>query len=243
MARVNLPIPLYVPGRILPLLRRVRQALSGPPPAGPAPRNLLGDRDVEWSWVAARMPAGPGEALDFGPGGSALGLLAAQRGFRVTAVDISEVRRPYRHPDLVDLQGDLLVLPLSPGRFDLVVNCSTVEHVGLAGRYGVAAERPDGDLEAMARLRELLRPGGTMLLTVPVGLDAVFAPRCRVYGAERLPRLLSGYAVEEEVFWMKNAANQWVLCPRAEALALPASVSEDDALRNVHALGCFRLRR
>ena len=29
------------------------------------------------------------------------------------------------------------------------MNCSSVEHVGLSGRYG-SSERPDGDIEAMA---------------------------------------------------------------------------------------------
>jgi SAM-dependent methyltransferase len=243
MARVNLSLPIYMPDRILSFLRKIRRTLTRKPSASLPVRNLLGDRDVEWSWVAARMPAGPGEALDFGPGGSALSLLAALRGFRVTAVDLDKVNRPYQHANLKEVQGDLLKLPLPPGRFDLVINCSTVEHVGLAGRYGVTEERPDGDLGAMARLREMLKPGGVMLLTVPVGLDAVFAPLCRAYGAERLPRLLSGYALEEETFWIKNTANQWIVCPRAEALAFSASVWASDALRNVHALGCFRLRR
>jgi hypothetical protein len=31
--------------------------------------------------------------------------------------------------------------------FDTVINCSTVEHVGLPGRYG-GPSIPDGDLEA-----------------------------------------------------------------------------------------------
>ncbi|MGB9591418.1 MAG: methyltransferase domain-containing protein, partial [Candidatus Kryptoniota bacterium] len=136
--------------------------------------NLLGDRDIEWSWVTAQMPLGPGEALDFGPGGSYLGLIAAQRGFNVTAVDIEPVQWPYIHPQLHFVQGDILRLPLPKERFDLVINCSTVEHVGLVGRYGVTEDRPNGDLEAMARLKELMKPGGIMLLTIPVGQDAVF---------------------------------------------------------------------
>ena len=39
--------------------------------------DLKGDRNVEWSWVAAEMPEGPGMALDFGPGGSQLSTIAA----------------------------------------------------------------------------------------------------------------------------------------------------------------------
>jgi SAM-dependent methyltransferase len=223
-------------GRALGALRGRRPVNTGGP-------NLLGDRDVEWSWVAALMPPGPGQALDFGNGGGSLGLLAAQRGFDVTAIDIGAVTWPYIHPRLCFVQGDLLRLDLPHGHYDLVVNCSTVEHVGLVGRYDVVDDRADGDLDAMARLRELLRPGGTMLLTIPLGRDRVFAPMCRVYGQERLPRLLAGYDVKSETYWVKDETNRWVLADRAAATSYPASVESWDAHQNVYALGCFVLRR
>jgi SAM-dependent methyltransferase len=209
----------------------------------PRTPNLLGDRDIEWSWVASQIPFGPGEALDFGPGGSHLGLIAAQRGFNVTAVDLEHVHWPYLHPQLRLIRGDILRLPLPRDRFDLVINCSTVEHVGLAGRYGVVEGRPDGDLEAMARLQDLMKPGAIMLLTIPAGHDGVFAPLCRVYGKERLPRLLKGFIVEKEEFWVKDEKNRWVPCDREVALSFQASANSWDPLRNVYALGCYVLRK
>lgn len=220
---------------------RVRSILN--PPNPPAAKNLLGDRDIEWSWVASQMPPGPGNALDFGNGGSHLGLIATQRGFTVTAVDLGVVQWPYIHPQLRFVQGDILKLDLPLEFYDLVINCSTIEHVGLVGRYSVNDDRPDGDLEAMARLRELMKPGGVMLLTIPVGQDAVFPPMCRVYGEKRLPRLLDGFAVRTEVFWVKDDQNRWVLSDRAKALQFPAAAGSRDALQNVYALGCFVLRR
>ena len=204
--------------------------------------NLAGDRDIEWSWVSSQMPSGPGEALDFGPGGSFLGLIAAQRGFRVTAVDLEPMQRYYMHHGLRFIHGDILKLSLPTNRFDLVINCSTVEHVGLAGRYGVTENSPDGDLEAMARLRELMKPGGMMLLTIPVGQDAIFSPLCRVYGDQRLPRLLDGYTIEKEAFWIKDNQNRWVLAEKEAALNFKTSAGSWNALRNVYALGCFILR-
>ena len=241
MEQARLTIPIYLPGWLLGSLRTVKNTLKAAQgEAHPAP-NLLGDRDVEWSWIAAKMPAGPGEALDFGPGGSYLALLAAQRGFNVTAVDLQPPERPYRHPGLSFIQGDLLELTLPQGRFDLVINCSTVEHVGLAGRFGVTESLPDGDVRAMTILRNLMKPGGVMLLTVPVGRDAVFAPLCRIYGRERLPRLLDGYLVKSEAFWVKDQENCWSPCDRETALAFEASADSWDPLRNVYALGCFVL--
>lgn len=210
------------------LTRLGAKALKGP--------NLAGDRDIEWSWISSQMPSGPGEALDFGNGGSFLGLIAAQRGFHVTAVDLGPVQWSYAHPNLRFMEGDILKLPLPKDHFDLVINCSTVEHVGLAGRYGVTKSCPDGDLEAMVHLRKLLKPGGAMLVTIPVGHDTVFPPLHRVYGFKRLPKLLDGYIVDREEYWVKNAGNCWVLTDKQEAL-------RREPAERLYGLGCFVLRR
>jgi hypothetical protein len=198
--------------------------------------DLAGDRDIEWSWIAARMGPGPGEALDFGPGGSHLGLIAAQRGWTVTALDREDVRWPYEHGGLRFVRGDVLELSLPRDHYGLVLNCSSIEHVGLVGRYGVSAARPDGDLEAMARLRGLMERGGTMLLTVPVGRDAVFSPLHRVYGPGRLPRLLDGFTVLAREYWRKRADNRWIAASEDEALAF-------EPRERLYALGCFVLVR
>lgn len=220
----------------LSMYRKYRQRIA-------RPRNLEGDRDIEWSFIAASIPDGPGRALDFGSGGGPLGLAAARRGYEVLAADLRAITWPYRHEKLRFVQGDALKMGLKDESFDLILNCSTVEHVGLSGRYGVTEQVDDGDLRAMTRLRELLAPGGTMLLTVPVGLDAVFMPNCRVYGRQRLPQLLKGYEIAAEEYWIKDTANQWVRVSRDEALAFDSSMESGDALQNVCALGCFILKK
>lgn len=181
--------------------------------------NLSGDRDLEWSWVVGHMRNGPGAALDFGCGDGNLGLVAVWRGYQVTAIDLMAPHWRYKAPALGFVQGNLLTMDLPLSHYDLIINCSTVEHVGLAGRYGSQA-RPDGDLEAMRKLRDLIRPGGKMLLTIPVGRDEVFAPLHRVYGEERLPRLLEGWTIEEQEYWVKQADERWAQVGRSEALAL-----------------------
>ncbi|GAF74558.1 unnamed protein product [marine sediment metagenome] len=223
MRRVSVTLPVYVPDWLHSRLRLFRSS------------NLLGDRSIEWSWIAANMPHGSGKALDLGPGGSDLGLIAARQGFNVIALDLQTVHWPYRHSQLRFVQGDILTIPFPNDHFDLVINCSTVEHVGLAGRYEVTESRPDGDLEAMGRLKELIKPGGVMLLTIPVGRDRVFKPLHRVYGLERLPRLLDGYTVEIEEYWVKNNENQWVMTDKQDALAR-------EPLERLYGLGCFVLR-
>ena len=237
MHKLILNVPSCLPDAVYQALRSLRRKKKS------TRINLLGDRDIEWTWVASQLPTGAGEALDFGNGGSALGLMAANRGFNVTAVDLGAVEWPYLHPKLRFIQGDILKLELPSNCYDLVINCSTIEHVGLVGRYDVTEDFPDGDLEAMVRLRELMKVGATMLLTIPVGQDAVFPPMCRVYGEKRLPRLLDSFVVRTEVFWVKDDQNRWVLSDRVKALQFPASAGSWDALKNVTALGCFVLRR
>ncbi len=238
VTRIGLTLSPLIPNTVHGFLQGLRRKMS----SLPAP-NLSGDRDIEWSWTASHIPSGPGEALDFGPGKSNLAIMVAERGFNVTAVDLEPVHWPYVHPRLRFLRGDILRLSLPKEHFNLVINCSTVEHVGLAGRYGITQNRPEGDLEAMARLRDLMISGGTMLMTVPVGQDAVFSPLCRVYGARRLPRLLSGYLVRDEVFWLKDSKNRWVLSEKEAALSFEASAESWDPLQNSYGLGCFVLTR
>ena len=217
--------------RLKPLLSSFYEQVSTPPVP-----NLAGDREIEYSWIAANMPEGPGKALDFGCGDSWMSLLAARRGFEVTAVDLTEVQWHYQYPYLKFSRGDLVKLPLSPNSLDLIINCSSIEHVGLPGRYGVSQANPDGDLEAMALLRNLLKPLKEMLVTIPVGKDQVFAPMHRVYGEARLPKLFDGWEILKSEYWGKSNGNQW--CIWDEASALSQSPSD-----HYYGLGAFVLKR
>ena len=215
--------------KIEPRLIKIYRRLAEPP----AP-NLRGDREIEWSFVAANLGSGLGKALDFGCGQGYLGLMAAQAGFETVAVDLTSVTWYYQHPYLSFLQGDLLSLQFPEKSFDLIINCSSVEHSGLIGRYGVEKEGADDDLEVMRKMRRLLKPNGRMLLTVPVNRDKVFYPLHRVYGEERLPRLLEDFIIEKEEYWTKNKENQWVLTDKMIAL-------RQEPKTTLYGLGCFVL--
>lgn len=241
MRKVQVTMPIYLPDWLHRSLRRFKHAIVDTR----KPRiNLYGDRDIEWSFIAAHMPDGSGEALDFGSGGGNTSLIAARKGYRVVALDLESHTFPWRHAQTELVQGDLLKADWEPERFDLVINCSTVEHVGLVGRYGVTEDRPDGDLEAMAKLHSLMKRDAIMLLTIPVGQDAVFVPLHRVYGKQRLPRLLDSYELVFQEFWIKDDDNRWVLSDRDTALEFEAySYSDQDPSYNAYGLGCFVLRK
>ena len=79
------------------------------------------------------------------------------------------------------------------------------------GRYGDPLD-PYGDLRAMRTAWRALRPGGRLLLTVPIGPDLVVWNLHRRYGPLRLPRLLRGWEQMELHGWDGDA----------EALRTPA---------------------
>ena len=202
---------------------------------GKAPNvlDLTGDRNVEWSWVAAHLPDKPGQVLDFGSGDAPLGLMAAIKGGTVTALDLQQIHLPYATTNLRVEKGDIVDFDFAGKQFDLIINCSSIEHVGLPGRYG-SRDEPDGDLIAMEKLRRVLRvPGGIMLLTIPVGKDLIMRPWHRVYGTRRLSLLLKGFRVADKEFWSKKSgSNLWVQVSEEEAFSVRASES-------FYALGMF----
>lgn len=195
--------------------------------------SLEGDRAIEWSWVVANLPRQPCPALDVGCVHSALSAIAARLGHQVTAVDLLDIE--YDMQGVTFLRGDINELDFGGQSFSVIINSSTIEHVGLAGRYG-AGPREDGDILAMRRLRQLLTPTGIMILTVPLGIDAVFAPFHRVYGAKRLPLLLEGLKIRRQEYWTRDEGSRWRPCDRDTALRVAGSAS-------FYALGLFVLER
>src|SRR5919108_6272368 len=120
MPVVRVRMPVYLPQFVLKRLRWIKLTLL----ERRQPRlNLWGDRSVEWSFIAAHMLMGPGEALDFGSGASHMSLIAARRGFRVTALDLEPQLLPWRHSSARLVQGDLLQVTFPANHFDIIINC------------------------------------------------------------------------------------------------------------------------
>jgi len=74
---------------------------------------------------------------------------------------------------------------------DSGISISSFEHDGL-GKYGDPLD-PDGDVKAMTRMKETIKPGGLLYLAVPIGKDRIDWNAHRVYGGHRLPVLLEGW--------------------------------------------------
>ncbi|MBA3672440.1 MAG: class I SAM-dependent methyltransferase, partial [Gemmatimonadaceae bacterium] len=132
--------------------------------------------------------------LDFGSSESTVSLSLASLGYRVTALDLS--RYPFTHPNLDVVQEPLEDATLEPDTYDAALLISTVEHVGL-GWYG---ERPGAydDRRALARIAEVVRPGGIVVVTVPYGTAEVTEVQ-RIYDAPGLDALLEGLEIVDRV--------------------------------------------
>jgi SAM-dependent methyltransferase len=205
------------------------------PPVGDGrTRTLAGDRELEWAWCIAQLPDAAGLVLDLGAGSGILSAAAAMRRHHVVAIDLEPCAFQFELGEIEYRRGDFNRMEFLHASFDFVLNCSTLEHVGLPGRYADSPDDPDGDLRAMERLAALLKPGGRMALTIPVGRDAVFAPLHRVYGRERLPRALAPFELLLERYWAKADGPRWREVERAVALAEQGSEA-------YYALGLFVL--
>ena len=81
--------------------------------------------------------------------------------------------------------------------YDFAFSYSSLEHDGLA-RYGDPLN-PFGDLESIARVHCLLRPGGLFFLGFPVAYDAVIWNAHRIYGQLRLQLVLNQWELVEVI--------------------------------------------
>jgi SAM-dependent methyltransferase len=194
---------------------------------------LVGDRAIEWSWVVAHLPKERSRVMDLGCVDSPLTGIAARLGHTVTAVDLRDIE--YEMPGINFIKKDIMELDFGQILFDLILNCSTIEHIGLKNRYG-SSESADGDLVTMQKLSKLLLPGGRMILTIPVGQDAEYAPYHRIYGHNRLATLLNKFFILQEEFWAKDQRLRWRRCSKEEALSTHGSES-------YYAIGLFLLAR
>eukprot|EP01012_Entosiphon_sulcatum_P004093 TRINITY_DN11510_c0_g1_i1.p1 TRINITY_DN11510_c0_g1~~TRINITY_DN11510_c0_g1_i1.p1 ORF type:complete len:626 (+),score=139.18 TRINITY_DN11510_c0_g1_i1:65-1879(+) len=101
-----------------------------------------------------------------------------------TTIDFQRINNS--HPNLTTLT--LAEYDKNPRQFDVAISISSFEHDGL-GRYG-DPPRPESDIEAMKKMKCVVRPGGWLFLSIPIGQDKIVFNMHRVYGPKRLPLML-----------------------------------------------------
>jgi Methyltransferase domain len=169
--------------------------------AGDVQVGSVNERIVELPY-ALRATAGlaPGaRILDVGAAESTLALSLAALGFEVVALDPRGY--PLKHSNLREEQTPVQAWETGE-HFDAVLCISTLEHVG-AGDYGDRPLPEGQDEAALSRLRELLEPGGLLVLTAPLGEAAG-------YERPRLEELLAGWDVLDFTVAEQRDPTTWV---------------------------------
>ena len=126
------------------------------------------ERVIEIPWVLSRLVP-TGRVLEVGYAfAEAPYLVALLR----SGVDLVGVDLAGRDVDGMErVVADVRDLPLPDATFDQALLVSTLEHVGADNSgYGLAAESaPASRADALRELGRVLRPGGRLLVTVPLG--------------------------------------------------------------------------
>jgi len=146
--------------------------------------------------------------LDVGGSESTVGLSLATLGHEVTIVDPRALL--LAHPNLTHAACRLDELPAPTTLFDAAVVLSAVEHFGLE-HYGLNWTDARADIAALSRLRELVAPGGVLVLTVPFGEEASVDDFQRVYDEAGLGELLAGWDVRTSLRVGRSDRLTWEL--------------------------------
>jgi len=119
---------------------------------------------------------------------------------------------------------DLTKLSFADNSLDSLSCMHTIEHIGL-GRYGDPIDA-SGDLKAIAELKRVLAPGGSLLFVVPVGTTKIEFNAHRVYAYEMIREYFKELMLKE--FSLVDDAGRFT--PNAS----PESVKSQK-----YACGCF----
>jgi len=194
---------IYFQRRPVPRNRLVRVLYSL---WGRAYELVVTERVVETPFVFRNLTVPPGTSiLDFGCSGSTVCLSLASLGYRVVGVDLRPF--PLTHSNLRFFQGEFEECGFPEAEFDAVVAVSAVEHCGL-GAYGESA-RERGDRRVVDEIFRVLKPGGRLLLTVPVG-RAGETSWYRVYDRAGLRTLLSRFDVLKCEYYVAVGRQRWL---------------------------------
>lgn len=125
-----------------------------------------------------------------------------------TFVDIRPVN--LNLPGLTVIAGSILDLPFEDASQSFVTSLCVLEHIGL-GRYGDPI-MPDGTRRACAEIDRILKPGGEVIVSVPVGHPCIAFNAHRIFSKDQFLSHFPGYQVLDEVYLTPELAG-------AEALA------------------------
>jgi SAM-dependent methyltransferase len=179
-----------------------------------------GSRYFEYGFTITRilLSGFKGRVLDIGCAALSnyLPLSLSLLGYEVYGIDLLDFML-LRHPNFHFSRQDIRKTTFQDNFFDYVYAISSIEHVGLTGRYSVTEEDPEGDLKAVQEVIRIISPNGKFLMTLLYGKGEVVKPKHRIYGSARLRELTKNWKVTEEVYFKRNEEGYWIPVPEEVA--------------------------
>jgi SAM-dependent methyltransferase len=154
------------------------------------------DRNLEYPWMLENMMIKQGKILDVGSTASDLLYDFLPKEVELNSLDLND--KPIKNPGVKFTVGDIRKTIYPSDYFDIISCISTLEHIGVAGRYG-SDDDPDGDIQAMEEMKRILAPDGIILLTVPYGIKDIL-PINKLYNKERFSRLFRDFSDRKVVY-------------------------------------------
>jgi ubiquinone/menaquinone biosynthesis C-methylase UbiE len=176
------------------------------------------DRYVECPFALKNLPVPPARVLDVGCAGSFFPLILSSIGYDTYAVDIRNysILNRLEYKNFHFFKESIIKTSFPENYFDAVCAISTIEHIGLSGRYG-AKEDNDGDEKALKEMTRIVKPGGTILLTIPFGRAKIIRPFTKIYDSALVSKLTSGLLLETEEYYKQDSHEDWYKCGKEEA--------------------------
>lgn len=188
----------------------------------------VSERVIEYAFVVKHLKnLSGGKVLDVGctNPGNCLSTILAAMGFDVYGIDLHEFK--VRYSKLNFSIQDIRATSFPDQFFDRIIAVSTIEHIGLGGRYGITESDPEGDKKAIKEMLRILKPDGKLLVTVPyTNKFTVMASLARFYDRQRLrDYLFDNLLIEAEEYAVIDEKGYWATCTELRASEVDVSKS------------------
>jgi len=136
------------------------------------------------AWLARMFAAfKPERNIDIGSSVMTIGVLSAV----VNTIFVDYRPLLTNLSNLCSISADIVFMPFRTNSIESLSCLHVIEHIGL-GRYGEQVD-PEGSFKAARELERILKPGGKLYLSVPVGRERVCFNAHRVFRPQTVSEL------------------------------------------------------